>query len=239
MHPGGAGLLLAALAACGGGVSSGSGSPPASAAQISAAVSLAANAKPNASGPAAPLKLTVAYSSLAGSFAPPWMAEAVHAFEHQHLNVEMRYIPSSSAAVDTLIANEVDVLEQSASAVLNADLNGHQQLVFVASELNHAQFVLEVAPPIRSAGDVRGKVLSDDRPGTPSDFGMKTALSLLGLKPSDVQIRPLGGSDVQYAALVSKQVVGGILAPPYSFQAEAKGFYPLQDATARPTKTWA
>ena len=69
-----------------------------------------------------------------------------------------------------------------------------------------------------------------DRLGTPNDYGVRTALNKLGLKPeSDVQLLRLGGSAIQWSALQSKQIAASALTPPVSFKADAQGYTRLTD----------
>ena len=68
-----------------------------------------------------------------------------------------------------------------------------------------------------------------DRIGSPNDYGVRTALTKLGLKPeSDVQLLRLGGSAIQWSALQSKQIAASALTP-LSFKADAQGFTRLAD----------
>lgn len=165
--------------------------------------------------------------------AVPWMAEAIHAFSNHGISVTQRLI-QANVAIPSLLAREVDVVEISAAPVITADLNGNADLAFIASVLNHPVLSLYVAPAIKSAADLKGKILATDRPSTPSDYAMQAALELLGVKPSDVSLRPLGGSAVELPALLSGQVQGAILSPPQSFEAASKGFTDLQDTFSIP-----
>ena len=56
----------------------------------------------------------------------------------------------------------------------------------------------------------------------------------MGLKPSDVNILPLGGSQVTYKALLSGQVQAALMSPPESFGAESNGYKLLQDTFSIP-----
>lgn len=178
--------------------------------------------------------LTAAYVAPIAAMAPLWMGDASGAYRRNRVNVTLRLV-QANAAVNALIAHEIDALEISAAPVVTANLNGNLDLVFVAAGLNRATQALWVKPEIKTAADLRGKTLGGDRPGTPVDYGMQSALSLLGLKPTEVMIRPLGGAEAIYAALLSGQIDGGILgSPPQTVLAEEKGFRRLQDTYAQP-----
>jgi len=69
-----------------------------------------------------------------------------------------------------------------------------------------------------------------DRIGTPNDYGVRSALAKLGLKPEiDVQLLRLGGSAIQWTALQSRQIAASALTPPVSFNADAQGYTRLAD----------
>ncbi|HLQ31433.1 MAG TPA: ABC transporter substrate-binding protein [Chloroflexota bacterium] len=228
--PAAAALLF--LAACGG--SSGAGVSPASgqdaraasAAPASASAAASAQAKPAASEP---LKLTMATASLSASFSIPWIADATGAFAKRGLSVSMPFMEQTPAAFAAMVAGEVNAMEVSAAPVITANVNGKLDLVYVASIMNHPQFALYVGPSIKTAEDLKGKVLATDQPYFPNDYGMQIALSKLKLKASDVQLRRIGSTDKEWAALSSKQVDGAILSPPFAFTAEKAGYHVIAD----------
>lgn len=202
----------------------GSGAP-------SAAASAAGSAQAAASGGVGTLK--VSYGSPVGSFAALWMAKQIGGFERYGVSVDMSLI-QTSAAVPALIAGGLDAMEVSAAPVITTDLNGNEDLVFIASALNHPILGLYAVSSITNAEQLKGQVIASDRPGTPVDYAARLALSLMGLKPSDVEIRPVGNSTAIQGALLSGQIKVGMAAPPSSFQLEAKGFHLLQDIYSKP-----
>ena len=249
----GAICLGALLQACGGGSSpSPAASPPAPAQSASpaepagsaSAASPAASVKPagssavaaspaSATAKAGVPKLIVAYGAIAGSFAPLWMANNIGAFDKHGISVDMRYI-ENNVAVSAMVAKSIDVLEASAAPILTVDANGKEDLVYIASALNHPHLGMYAAASITNAEQLRGQIIASDKPGTPVDYAARLSLSLMGLKPSDVQLRPIGGVAEVLAAMLSGQVPAGVVAPPQSFQAEAKGFHLLQSIFSRP-----
>lgn len=220
--------LAGVLEACGGtaapSAADASSAPAAKpSAATSAAVSAAASPKP-----ASALTFSIAYGAPGGFTVPLWLADANHAFADAGVTVKVSYI-ESSAAVSALIAKDVDAVLLSAAPVIQADLNGNAGLVFTASVLNRPVFALYATKSIQTAANVKGKVIASDRPGTPTDFGARLLIAKLNLKPSDVQIRPVGGSAQAVAALIAGQADAAALSPPASFQAEDKGFHPVID----------
>ena len=171
--------------------------------------------------------------NIAGVNAPVWLAETTEAFARRGLNVKSQLIESNIAA-KALIAREIDLLLQAAAPIITADLNGGADLVMVGSSFNHSLHALVTPPEIRSGADFKGKVLGADRPGTTNDYQNRVILGLLGLHPSDVTMRVVGGSDALLPALQSGQIQGAALSPPQVYEAERAGFHILQDTYSQP-----
>ena len=175
-----------------------------------------------------PAKLRTAYVSPIGAMAPLWMAAALRPFSKEGLDVELVYI-HSSAAIAALVAGEIDAVQISAPAIVPVVLAGGN-ITMIAGLLNKMIFSLHAQKEIKSAEQLRGKLVGADRIGSPNDYGVRTALTKLGLKPdSDVQLLRLGGSAIQWSALQSKQIAASALTPPVSFKADAQGFTRLAE----------
>jgi ABC-type nitrate/sulfonate/bicarbonate transport system substrate-binding protein len=199
----------------------------------SAAPATGGQATSAASKPASVPKLIVSYGSPVGSFAPLWMAKAIGAFEKYGVSVDVQYIETATA-VPAIIANQIDAEEVSAAPIITADVNGDLDLVIIGSVLNHPILGLYAVPEITNADQLRGKEIALDKPGTPSDYAGRLAISLLGLKPQDVQLRIVGSAVETTSAMLSHQVPAGMVAPPQAFQVEAAGYHLLQDIFSQP-----
>jgi ABC-type nitrate/sulfonate/bicarbonate transport system substrate-binding protein len=166
--------------------------------------------------------LRVAYLSTSATMASLWMAKEIGGFVKEGLDVDVLSI-SSSLGVPALIANELDAVQMSAAPVLTASLRGHD-VVFVAGLLNTMIWDFYAKAEIKNIEQLKGKIIGTDRPATPVAYGTLVALKKMGLTPKDVQLRPLGSSAQIVAALFAGQVIGGLGAPPASFQLERAGF---------------
>jgi ABC-type nitrate/sulfonate/bicarbonate transport system substrate-binding protein len=178
-------------------------------------------------------KLTVSYGSPVGSFAALWMAKAINAFDKYGVTVDVQYIETATA-VPAMVSNNIDAEEVSAAPIITADANGDLDLVLIGSALNHPILGLYAVPEITSADQLRGKIVASDKPGTPTDYAARLSLSLLGLSPTDVDLRIVGSAAEVTPAMLSGQVPAGVVAPPQSFQVEAKGFHLLQSIFDQP-----
>jgi len=181
---------------------------------------------------AATRPLRIAYLFTSGTMASMWMAKETGGFAKEGLDVEMISM-SSILALPALLANEVDVIQISAVPLINASLRGFDA-VFVAGMLNTMIWDLYARAEIKSAEQLKGKIVGTERPGSPVAYGTLVALRKLGLTPKDVQLRILGGSEQITAALLTGQIVAGAAAPPVSFQLDRAGFHSMTTTLDQP-----
>jgi len=191
---------------------------------------LALLSNPAHSAIARPLRIAFLFTS--GTMASMWMAQETGAFAKEGLDVEMISM-SSTLALPALLANEVDAIQISAVPLINASLRGFDP-VFVAGMLNTMVWDLYARPEIKSAEQLRGKIVGTARPGSPVAYGTLTALNKLGLTPKDVQLRILGGSAQITAALLTGQIVAGAASPPVNFQLDRAGFHSMATTLDQP-----
>jgi NitT/TauT family transport system substrate-binding protein len=176
-------------------------------------------------GAAASRPLRVAYLSTSGTMAPLWMAKETGALAKEGVDVDVLSM-TASVALPAVIAGELDAVEISAAPVLTASLRGHD-VTFVAGLLNTMIWDFYARPEIKSVEALRGKVVGTDRPATPIAYGTLVALKKMGLSPRDVQLFPIGASAQIFAAFHAGQILGGVAAPPASFQLERAGFHSM------------
>jgi len=181
---------------------------------------------------ATPRPLRIAYLFTSGTMASMWMAKETGGFAKEGLDVEMISM-SSTLALPALLANEVDVIQISAVPLINASLRGFD-VVFAAGMLNTMIWDLYARAEIKSAEQLKGKIVGTERPGSPVAYGTLVALRKLGLTAKDVQLRILGGSEQITAALLTGQIVAGAAAPPVSFQLDRAGFHSMSSTLDQP-----
>ena len=176
--------------------------------------------------------LRIAFLFTSGTMASMWMAKETGSFAKEGLDVEMISM-SSTLALPALLANEVDVIQISAVPLINASLRGFDA-VFAAGMLNTMIWDLYAKAEIKSAEQLKGKIVGTERPGSPVAYGTLVALRKLGLTAKDVQLRILGGSEQITAALLTGQIVAGAAAPPVSFQLDRAGFHSMATTLDQP-----
>jgi ABC-type nitrate/sulfonate/bicarbonate transport system substrate-binding protein len=179
-----------------------------------------------------PQTIRIAYVSPVTTMAPIWIATEIGAYQREGLDARIIYI-DARIAIAALVAGEVDSVVISAPSVIPPVLSG-ANIAFIAGLHNKMIFSFHAQPDIRSPAQLRGKIVGTNRPGTPADYGNRVALAKMGLKPTDVQLMPLGSSGVMWQALQTRQITGVTLAPPYSFRADTEKFSRLVDTYDKP-----
>ena len=190
---------------------------------------------PVASGPATqaaattappPAKMVVAYSEIYEGQLPVWAAFEAGYFKQNGLDVDLRYIPSTTA-IQSLVANEVQVTQGGGSEAMAANLGG-SDLVVIGNLVPVYPYVFMVQKDIQSLNDLRGKKVGVSNPGSVSDIATRVSLTAAGLVPDkDVTIVAVGSSQNRTAALQSGQIQGGLDQPPYSYDLEKLGLHSL------------
>jgi ABC-type nitrate/sulfonate/bicarbonate transport system substrate-binding protein len=175
-------------------------------------------------GKSAPVKLRIAYAAPIGVMAPIWMAAESGALKAEGLDAELVLV-EARAAIAALIAKEIDALEISMPGIVPAAVAGGD-ITMIAGLLNKMIFSFHAQKEIKSAEQLRGKVVGSDRVGTAADYGGRMSMSLLGLKPeTDVaSVLRIGGTNLLWPALQSGQIAAAPLTPPQSFKADFLGF---------------
>lgn len=175
-----------------------------------------------------PEKLRIAYITISGSMAAVWTAAASGEFQKEGLEVELVYV-QANAAIAAVLAGEVDAVEISAPGIVPVVLAGGN-LTMIAGLLNKMIYSLHAQKEIKTAAQLRGKVVGTDRIGSPGNYGVRTTLVKLGLNPdTDVQLLAVGGLENRWPGLVSRQIAAAGLTPPVTFKADAQGFTKLTD----------
>ncbi|SRR5579884_1777821 len=239
--------LVALLAACGGGAApsapSAPGSPAASAAPSASAKPAApASAKPAASastqpaapasaiGSVAPGQIVVTYPAIVTDQLPSWLADDSGIFKKHGLNIDQHYVESSTGLA-ALLAGQSQIYE-GGTEVLSAEAQGADLDVFIILSPVYP-WVLEGAPDVHNANELKGKKVGVSRFGSASDIGTRLALKKLGLDPDkDVSVVQVGSESNRISAMQSGALQAGVAQPPANFIVEAKGFNPLLDLAA-------
>jgi NitT/TauT family transport system substrate-binding protein len=179
-----------------------------------------------------PRKIRMAFTSLSGSMAPPWVAREAGIFSKYGLEVEVIATPSGVEGMNALIAGEVQFLQIAGGTTVSAAVGG-ADVTIVATTIGTFVQNLVVRPEIETAEQLKGKALGISRFGTSIDTGARIALRHFGLVPEkDVAIMQIGSIESIVAALQGNRVQAGILSYPSIGRAKKLGHRVLLDIAA-------
>ena len=168
-------------------------------------------------------ELNVAYP-FGGSTSYFWVAYRSGSFEKHGLRLQPIFIRGGVLGVQALLAKNVVVLLQGASAVVSAWAQGAKDLKYIGAVGNKLDYILAANKAIRSPADLKGKRIGVSQIGSSSDFIARYALKQIGLNPEkDVIIIAIGAAGERWTALASGQIDASIFQPPLTQLARKTG----------------
>src|SRR5579859_6454337 len=181
--------------------------------------------------PAALTHLTVAYSNVAATILPLWVAKQSGLFEQHGLDVDLQYV-ASATSVAALVSGQMQLATVGLSETLGA-IAGGADLVVIANQVPAYTYIFEVAPGIQTAADLKGKSIGISRPGSSSDIGTRVVLNKFGLDADkDVNLIQTGSVSDRSAAMQSGALQAAVASPPETLAVERLGWHPLFDLAA-------
>lgn len=189
---------------------------------------------PSASPAAAPLSQSTLHFGIAvssGLQVLPQLALDAGYFKDEGLNVTITHITGQQNVLAALNRGDLNMSNGNAPEIVQARLKGIPVRI-IAVPVVKPIFDFMVGPDIHGPSDLKGKkiALTSTNVCDSTCFQVTKALQAWGLDPKkDVQFVGLKDYPGMFAALTSNQVAAAPLAPPYSYQAAAKGFHSLQD----------
>jgi NitT/TauT family transport system substrate-binding protein len=171
-------------------------------------------------------KVRINWTAVTGAQSGMFMARQEGLFKKNGLDVELLHIPSSSRAIQAILAGEIAISFMDGSNAAQANLKG-ANLALIAGATNRMVFSLMAKPEIKSVSDLRGKKIGITRIGSSTHTSALYVLSQAGLKPSDYQILPLVEVPNIFTALAAGQIDAGVVSPPTNSRARKAGFKEL------------
>lgn len=155
---------------------------------------------------------------------------AYHAKIFQKYGLEAEYIAleSGTLGMQTLLANEVQVLFTTGALAVTANLQGGDSTI-IAGGINFFPFKLIVRPEVKSAVDLHGRKLAISRFGSASDYAAQLAVEKLGGDPKQVTMLQLGGNPSRLAAMLSGTAHATVFSEPFASVAVKQGMRSLLD----------
>jgi ABC-type nitrate/sulfonate/bicarbonate transport system substrate-binding protein len=158
------------------------------------------------------------------------LSGAYHAKIFQKYGLEAEYIAleSGTLGMQTLLANEVQLLFTTGALTVTANLQGADSTI-IAGGINFFPFKLMVRPEIKTAVDLHGKKLAISRFGSASDYAAQLAVEKLGGDSKQVTMLQLGGNPSRLAAMISGTVQATVFSEPFASVALKQGMRSLLD----------
>ncbi len=144
-----------------------------------------------------------------------WVAYEKKIFKKYGLDVEYIAIDSGSLGMQTLLANETQVLFTTGALAINANLQGGNSTI-IAGGMNFFPYKIVARPEIKSAEDLKGRTLAISRFGSATDFAAQAALEKLGLNVRQVTLVQLGGNVSRLTALNQGAAHAAAFTEPYA-----------------------
>jgi ABC-type nitrate/sulfonate/bicarbonate transport system substrate-binding protein len=179
-----------------------------------------------ASPASAQSNVRINWTAVTGAQSGMFMAKQEGLFKKNGLDVELLHIPSSSRAIQAILAGEIAISFMDGANAVQANLKG-ANLALVAGATNRMVFSLMAKSEIKSVSDLRGKKIGITRIGSSTHTSALYTLNQAGLKPSDYQILPLVEVPNIFTALAAGQVDAGVVSPPTNSRARKAGFKEL------------
>jgi NitT/TauT family transport system substrate-binding protein len=176
----------------------------------------------------AQVKARINWTAVTGAQSGLFMAQQDGLFKKNGLDVELIHIPSSSRAIQAILAGEIAFSFMDGNNEAQANLKG-ANLALIAGATNRMVFSLMAKPDIKRINDLKGKKIGITRVGSSTHTSALYALGQAGLKPSDYQILPLMEVPNIFTALTAGQIDAGVVSPPTNSRARKAGFNELMN----------
>jgi NitT/TauT family transport system substrate-binding protein len=164
-------------------------------------------------------KVRVAFSAVAPSQGVLWVAEVGGLLTKNGISAEIIY---TRAAIETLVAGEVDFGQMTGSLMSSARLQGADP-VMIAGVQDTLDDRLVARPNIKSMEDLRGKRIGVFRFGSASHLRLIYVLPRYGLNERDVTLLQVGDSPERLIALAGGAIDATLISPPDHLEAQRAG----------------
>jgi ABC-type nitrate/sulfonate/bicarbonate transport system substrate-binding protein len=160
-------------------------------------------------------KIRVAYSAISPTQGVLWVADVGGLLSKNGFSTEIVY---TRAAIETLIAGEVEFGQMTGSLMFSARLQGADP-VMLAGVQDILNDRLVVRPNINSVEDLKGKRVGVFRFGSASHLRLLNVLPRYGLGERDVTFLQVGDTPERLIALHGGSIDATLLSPPDHFEA--------------------
>lgn len=169
------------------------------------------------------------YNSPDAGYLALWVGQDQGIFQKNGLDVDAEIVSNGTQSMSALLSGQVQFIQTGGSAALSPAADG-ANLTILSVVVPVYNYLLEAAPSIQSASDLKGESVAVGAIGDSGYLATVVALQHLGLDPAnDVTILPIGSTPTRAAALQTGQVQAAVLSFPDNLKLESQGFKRLLD----------
>jgi len=172
--------------------------------------------------------LTIGYSSFSGHYVPLWIA--VEDRLGRKYGVDLKAVYAGRARPQQLLmSGETPLVVATGTGALTSHVLGVKDQVIILTFVNRVPGVIVGKPEIKSAEDLRGKVIGTGRPGALADTMVRYVLrSKMNLIPDrDVRLLPVGEPALALQSMERGVVDAASFSGPQALLAKKMGFREL------------
>jgi ABC-type nitrate/sulfonate/bicarbonate transport system substrate-binding protein len=171
---------------------------------------------------------TIGYSSFSGHYVPLWIAVEDQLGKKYGLELKAVYA-GRLRPQQLLISGEAPLVVATGTGALTSHVLGVKDQVIILTFVNRVAGVIVTKPEIKSAEDLKGKVIGTGRPGALADTMVRYVLrSKLNLLPDrDVKLLPMGEPALALQAIERGVVDAASFSGPQALMAKKMGFREL------------
>lgn len=193
----------------------------------------AAEANPYLAKPGeTPASVRVATCAVSGGFIHLYTALDNGLFDKYGIKANPIYIRGSGISLTAIASDEIQFLYCAADGTIPGMATGIDARL-IGAPLVGLPYVLLARKDIKRPEDLKGKSIGVTRPGDLSFRLSRALLKKFNLSESDVNLRPIGGSQTErYNAMVQDVIQAIIITPPLDVRGRRDGFnliYKLND----------
>jgi NitT/TauT family transport system substrate-binding protein len=161
----------------------------------------------------------VAFSAVSPTQGVLWVADVGGLFNKNGFSAEIIY---TRAAIETLVAGEVDFAQMTGALMYSARLQGADP-VMIAGVQDTLDDRLVARPTIKAMEELKGKRIGVFRFGSASHLRLLYLLPRYGLSERDVTMLQVGDTPERLIALAGGSIDATLVSPPDHFEALRAG----------------
>jgi len=173
-------------------------------------------------------KVYAGYGGIAGYQLPLWVNKEADISKKYGIDLEPLLISGGALGMQALLANSIQISQNSASAAVSAALRG-APLVLIATLENRMSAQVVSRPEIKTPQQLIGKKIGILRFGGSNDTGIQWALRAWKIDPKQVTVLQTGATNARLTALTLGQIDATILSYPEIHIARKRGMNVLAD----------